>query len=287
MNNHRGVLWIVAGICLSALAWAQNAGQRPKTDWLVPRLHFIHGDSSSDPVRLYFERTMDFTVQKLEIKGLRVKGWGVVMVGTKSELEITLGLKPGDDVEFDHVQITDAQSVRHTVFVGPNRVLYLKPQPEALGLERLESAPGVGMYLGMQVFNTTDAKGQARDVTILGLEYAPKAISTRHVLLQPRFDPAWFGSLEDWANANVSDPRSIPSGNAMMDSSAINLTVRPSRGFSVAVIEASLRHSCLRKLPEHTRTQAYWQPVIKYRVGQGPAQWYPLPSPVLADLCLN
>lgn len=266
--------WIVfLAIGLSALVFAQ-----PREQWLVPKSHFLYSNDS-EPVRMYFQKNANFSIQKLEIKGLRVKNWAFVTVFQKTWLQFSLLLKPGADQEFDHLHITDQKGVLHSVFVGPNRVMSFKPSPtDDLGFERLESSPIQGVFLAAQLFNQTDFGQQPQEITILGIEYAPKALSGR-VLLEPYYDPRWFEWLYEWSSLNLNtknpDSNPLPRGVRFEDSRALNLKIKPSFGMSIAVLTTSkTRFPCSIK--------AYWQVLIKYRLGNGSVRYYPVPieSPI-------
>jgi hypothetical protein len=260
---------------LETLALAQNLGQ-----WLVPKSHFLYSNDTQ-PLRVYFQKNADFSLQKLEIKGLQVKNWAFVTVFQTTWLQFTLLLKPGADQEFDHLQITDQKGILHSVFVGLNRVMSFKPSPtDDLGFERLESLPTQGVFLAAQLFNQTDLGQQPQELTILGIEYAPKALSGR-VLLEPYFDPRWFEWLYEWSSLHLNNqnPESnpLPRGVRFENSGVLNVKIKPSFGVSIAVLKPSkTRFPC--------SSQAYWQVLIKYRLGNGGVRYYPVPieSPISA-----
>lgn len=266
--------WILLFVMtLGTLALAQNP-----TQWLIPKSHFLYS-TDAQPLRVYFQKNADFSLQKLEVKGLRVKNWAFVTVFQKTWLQFTLLLKPGADQEFDHLHITDQKGVLHSVFVGANRVMSFKPSPtDDLGFERLESLPAQGVFLAAQLFNQTDFGRQPQEITILGIEYAPKALSGR-VLIEPYYDPHWFEWLYEWSSLNLDtkNPKShpLPRGVRLENSGALNLKIRPSFGISIAVLTTSkTRFPCSNR--------AYWQVLIKYRLGNSSVRYYPVPieSPI-------
>jgi hypothetical protein len=268
------------------------------TTWLVPKLHFVFGYEQGEPVQMYFQRTSTFDAKKLEIKsvsvpGLKVRSWQLFEAFGKPLLEIDFQPKPGDDVNFDTIQIKDTRGREFTVDVGPNRVMYLKPKAKyELNFELLEQIPNNRLYLAMQFFNDS-----SQTVTINRIIYAPTIASTNRILLNPAFDGTWFTKLELWSRAQVKDLTllpPLPDKAKYADANNLNLQIKPSRGFSAAIVEPSLKakYSCLRlpaaKRPDPKIRQdnAYLQAVIEYRVGSGPKQLYPIPDAIQTDVCL-
>jgi hypothetical protein len=267
------------------------------TTWLVPKLHFIFGYEQGEPVQMYFQRTPAFDAKKLEIKsvtvpGLKVRSWQLFEAFGKPLLELDFEPKPGDDLNFDTIQISDGKQT-YTVSVGPNRVMYLKPKAKyELGFEVLEQIPNTRLYLAMQFFNDS-----SQTITINRIIYAPTIASTNRILLNPAYDSTWFTKLELWSRAQVKDVDLLPPLPAKAkyaDANNLNLQIKPSRGFSAAIVEPSLKakYSCLRlpaaKRPDPKIRQdnAYLQAVIEYRVGGGPKQFYPIPDSIQTDVCL-
>jgi hypothetical protein len=268
------------------------------TTWLVPKLHFIFGYEQGEPVQMYFQRTPVFDAQKLEIKsisvtGLKVRSWQLFEAFGKPLLEIDFEPKPGDDINFETIQIKDARGREFTVSVGPNRVMYLKPKAKyELNFELLEQIPNNRLYLAMQFFNDSP-----QTVTINRIVYAPKIASTNRILLNPAYDSTWFTKLELWSRALVTGSGvlpPLPDKANYADANNLNLNISPSRGFSAAIVEPSLKakYSCLRLPaakrpdPKVRRDNAYLQGVIEYRVGSGPKQLYPIPDSIQTDVCL-
>ena len=268
------------------------------TNWLIPKMHFVFGHEQGEPVQMYFQRTPAFDAQKLEIKGIRVPGlkvksWQLFEAFGKPLLELDFEPKPGDDINFDGIQIKDARGREYTVNVGPNRVMYLKPKPKyELSFEILEQIPNSRLYLAMQFFNDSP-----QPVTINRIIYAPTVASTNRILLNPAYDDAWFTKLELWSRALVKDLDllpPLPDKTKYANANNLNLQIKPSRGFSAAIVEPSLqaKYSCLR-LPTAKRPDpkirhdnAYLQSVIEYRVGTGPKQLHPIPDAIQTDVCL-
>jgi hypothetical protein len=266
-------------------------------NWLVPKLHFVLGFENGEPVQVYFQRMPAFEAQKLEIKnvtvpGLKVRSWQLFEAFGKPLLEINFQPKPGDDVNFDSIQISDSKRT-YAVSVGPNRVMYLKPKAKyELNFELLEQIPNNRLYLAMQFFNDS-----SQTVTINRIVYAPTIASTNRILLNPAFDGTWFTKLELWSRAQVKDVDllpPLPDKAKYADANNLNLQIKPSRGFSAAIVEPSLKakYSCLRlpaaKRPDPNirRDNAYLQSVIEYQVGTGPKQLYPIPDAIQTDVCL-
>jgi hypothetical protein len=267
------------------------------TTWLVPKMHFIFGYEQGEQVQMYFQRTPAFNAKKLEIKsvtvpGLKVRSWQLFEAFGKPLLELGFEPKPGDDVNFDTIQISDNKQT-YTVSVGPNRVMYLKPKAKyELGFEVLEQIPNSRLYLAMQFFNDS-----SQTVTINRIIYAPKIASTNRILLNPAYDSTWFTKLELWSRALVKDVDllpPLPDKATYANANNLNLQIKPSRGFSAAIVEPSLKakYSCLRLPaakrpdPKIRRDNAYLQAVIEYRVGSGPKQFYPIPDSIQTDVCL-
>ncbi len=274
--------WIVfLAIGLSALAFAQT-----RELWLIPKSHFLY-THDGQPLRLYFQKNMNFKILKLEIKGLRVQNWSFMTDFQKTWLELILLLKPGIDYEFDHLQITDLKGVEHSVFVGLNRVMSFKPSPtDDLSFERLESSPMQGVFFAGQFFNLTDLSNHPREISILAVEYAPRALSGQ-VLLEPNYNPHWFDWLFDWSSRQLGskDPESspLPRGVRFEDSRALKLNIKPSFGASIAILTSSITPGFLCSgIPS---AQIYWQILIKYRLSTGELRYYPIPikSPMAAD----
>jgi hypothetical protein len=266
-------------------------------NWLIPKLHFVLGFETGEPVQMYFQRTPTFDTKKLEIKsvtvpGLKVRSWQLFEAFGKPLLEIDFQPKPGDDVNFDSIQISDSKHT-YTVSVGPNRVMYLKPKAKyELNFELLEQIPNNRLYLAMQFFNDS-----SQTVTINRIIYAPTIASTNRILLNPAYDSTWFTKLELWSRAQVKDVDllpPLPDKAKYADANNLNLQIKPSRGFSAAIVEPSLKakYSCLRlpaaKRPDPNirRDNAYLQSVIEYQVGTGPKQLYPIPDAIQTDVCL-
>ena len=281
---------IVFGVMFLALmvgfSSAQNtSATRASTDVLEPRMHLVYGHESGDPVRLYFDLKRPLELKGVEVSGLRLREWRVFTAFGKPSLELTVSMKPGLDAEFDTIALKlPSGAVR--VAVGPNRVIYLKPRDRyEISFERMEQLPNQRLYLGMRVFNDAD-----QNVTIERIIYAPRAASTNQILVNPAYDDAWFDKLESWSR--TANPNILPAGARWMDASRLNLRVPPSRGFSAAIVETSLKpaFSCLRKgvppNPNKRRDSAFLQGLIQYRVGNGPVQTYPIPDDILAEVCL-
>jgi hypothetical protein len=289
---------ILVLLASTVLLMSVSSAPVPKINhWLVPKMHFLLGHEAGEPVQMYFQRTPAFDAQKLEIKSVSVKGlkfqsWQLFEAFGQPLLELHFQPKPGDDLNFDSIQITDGKQT-YSVNVGPNRVMYLKPKAKyELAFEVLEQIPNSRLYLAMQFFNDS---GQT--VTINRIVYAPSIVSTNRILLNPAYDSTWFTKLEVWSRALVNDVNllpPLPDKAKYADANNLNLQIKPSRGFSAAIVEPSLKakYSCLRlpvaKRPDPNIRQdnAYLQGVIEYRVGTGPKQLYPIPDSIQTDVCL-
>ena len=294
-RNLSKILFAISSALL--LMTALSAPAPRIANWLIPKLHFVLGHETGEPVQMYFQRTPAFDAQKLEIKsvtvpGLKVRSWQLFEAFGKPLLEINFEPKPGDDVNFESIQISDDKRT-YTVNVGPNRVMYLKPKAKyELSFEVLEQIPNTRLYLAMQFFNDS-----SQTVTINRIIYAPAIASTNLIMLNPAYDGTWFTKLELWSRALVKDVDllpPLPDKARYADANNLNLQIKPSRGFSAAIVEPSLKakYSCLRlpaaKRPDPNirRDNAYLQSVIEYRVGTGPKQLYPLPDVSQTDVCL-
>jgi hypothetical protein len=272
---------IFLALGLSALALAQT-----RELWLIPKSHFLY-THDGQPLRLYFQKNTNFEIQKLEIKGLRVQNWSFMTDFQRTWLEFILLLKSGTDLEFDHVRITDSKGVLHSVFVGLNRVMSFKPNPtDDLSFERIESSPMQGVFFTGQFFNQTDQSNHPQEITILAVEYAPRALSGQ-VLLEPNYNPRWFDWLFDWSSRQLGgkdlESNPLPRGVKFEDSRALKLNIKPSFGASIAILISSISPGFLCSgIPS---AQIYWQILIKYRLGSGEVRYYPIPtiSPMAAD----
>jgi hypothetical protein len=294
-RNLSKILFAISSVILLMTAFSAPAPRI--NNWLIPKLHFVLGFETGEPVQMYFQRTPAFEAQKLEIKsvtvpGLKVRSWQLLEAFGKPLLEIDVQPKPGDDVNFDSIQISDSKHT-YIVSVGPNRVMYLKPKAKyELSFEVLEQIPNNRLYLAMQFFNDS-----SQTVTINRIIYAPTIASTNRILLNPAYDSTWFTKLELWSRALVKDAGllpPLPDKAKYADANNLNLQIAPSRGFSAAIVEPSLKakYSCLRLPaakrpdPKIRRDNAYLQSVIEYRVGTGPKQLYPIPDAIQTDVCL-
>jgi hypothetical protein len=248
---------------------------------LEARVHFLHGWEGGDPILLYYRIT---NKERLEPKTLRagalpIKRFGTIEAFGKRELEIIVEPKLGLDVTFDTLTIDGSK-----VSVKPSRVLYLKPKTEfEINYERMEQLPNKSLFLGMRIFNDSP-----KTVVIEKILYAPKGVSSDRVLINEKFDPAFFSTLETWArNGGVG----VPKGTTLKNSSALGLKVAPGKAFGAAVVNASFQKafSCeaknVRRDPKLRFDTAYLSPIIIYRVGEGQPQSYPIPDQIIADLC--
>jgi hypothetical protein len=297
-RNLSKILFAISSVILLMTAFPTFSVPTPQiTNWLIPKLHFVLGFEHGEPVQMYFQRTPAFDAKKLEIKsvkvpGLKVRSWQLFEAFGKPLLEIDFQPKPGDDVNFESIQIRDSKHT-YTVSVGPNRVMYLKPKAKyELNFDLLEQIPNNRLYLAMQFFNDS-----SQTVTINRIIYAPTIASTNRILLNPAYDSTWFTKLELWSRALVKDVSllpPLPEKAKYVDANNLNLQIKPSRGFSAAIVEPSLKakYSCLRLPvakrpdPKIRRDNAYLQSVIEYRVGTGPKQLYPIPDAIQTDVCL-
>jgi hypothetical protein len=275
-------------VLIAGFSSAQNTGATQlRTDLLVPRMHFVYGHESGDPVRLYFDLKRPLEPKGVEVAGLRLREWRMLTAFGKPSLELTVDMKPGLDTEFDTVTLKLPSGTVRAV-AGPNRVIYLKPRDRyEISFERMEQLPNQRLYLGMRIFNDAD-----QIITIERIIYAPKAASTNQMLVNPAYEDEWFDQLERWSKAGTSASSALPRGAKWMDAGKLNLRVQASRGFSAAIVESSFKpaFSCLRKgvppNPNKRRDSAFLQGLIQYRVGNGLLQTYPIPDDVMAEVCL-
>lgn len=270
---------IGSGLIGSALIGSALAG--PKPTWLEPKMHLLHG-FEDNLVIAYFQRNRVLEFSKLEItslngKPLRLKPWRTFRAFRQDLLEVTFDLRPGDDFEFDTLTLILKDGSKRAVYVGPNRVLYLKPKPKyAISFERAEQVVSDRLYLGMQVFNDS---GQA--ITIDRIEYAPSQASAQQILLEPRYDPSWFDQIEAWAQ----NERGLPERTKLANPNRLGLVLQPSRGFSAAITSTSIKAQYSCKTNFKRLDTAFLQALIVYRVGNGAQQTYPIPDDILADVC--
>jgi hypothetical protein len=273
--------WIVV---LSALiGFASSA---PIPPWLAPKIHLVKG-FESDPAIVQFDLRAPLKIKSIGVDlRLRVEGFEQLTAFGKTLLEIRLIPQPGADVEFDTITITDTTGVKMQVKVGPNRVLYLKPgQDDSVKFEEVVMIQAVpnGLFAAMRVFNDNPS-----DLIVDRIIYAPSALSTNRVLLRDSYDTAWMGKLDAWSQ-RVADGGSAvtpPEGARFADATHLNVSVKPSRGFSFAVVAPSLKPGVLCPTGASNRVSAYLLPVVEYHIAGGPRQRFPIPTDVITDLCI-
>jgi hypothetical protein len=251
---------------------------------LEPRVHLVHGDPNGDPILVYYEVKRPLELKSVNVPGLPIRSWRFVTAFSKRSLEIEIIPKAGLNLEWNALRVVDSANRQRTLGVAPGRAMTIpRRQAYEINFERMEQQPSTRLYLGLRIFN--DA---AQPVTIEKFIYAPSAAATNRILVQPRYDKAWFTQLETWTKQNGS---ALPEGSSLMNSNALNLTILPSRGFSAAVVAQSFKpeFSCTRagieRDPGKRVDSAYLQPIIQYRVGNGKPLFYPIPDAIIADLC--
>jgi hypothetical protein len=266
---------------LVVLAFGALASSSLNTPILEPRMYLLYGFETGDPVRVYFERQQKLEFKTLRVPGLSLKHWGYLTAFGKDLLELEFKITPKMDAEFDSVVVTDSKNVTQKIDVGPSRIMYLKPKKDyEISFEVMEQIPNQRLFLSINMFNDS-----AQNVTIEQLIYAPKTASTNQILLNPNYDPKWFSKLEAWSKTN--DSAALPTGSNFANSSKLNLKLEPGKGFSAAVVAASFQEKLLCKKGLNAKLEAvFLQPVVKYRVGNGKSQLYPIPDNVQANVCL-
>jgi hypothetical protein len=266
---------------LATLAFGALATSSPNTPILEPRMYLLNGFETGDPVLMYFERTQKLEFKNVRIPGLTLKHWGYLTAFGKDLLELEFKIEPNMDVEFDSVLVTDLKNLTQKIFVGPSRILYLKPKKDyEINFEVMEQIPNQRLFLGINLFNDVSSP-----VTIEQLIYAPKTASTNQILLNPNYDPKWFSKLEAWSKTNNN--AAPPAGSSFINSSKLNLKLEPGKGFSAAVVAASFQAKLLCQKGFNAKLEGvFLQPIVKYRVGNGKSQLYPIPDNVQANVCL-
>jgi hypothetical protein len=273
--------WLI--LLMSGLIGSGQAG--PKPTWLEPKMHLLHGFEGNLAIA-YFNRTStngkplefsNLTITSLGGKPVRLKPWRTFRAFRQDLLEITFDLNPGDDFEFDTLNLILKGGSKRAVYVGPNRVLYLKPKPQyEISFERSEQVVSDRLYLGMQIFNDS-----SQAITIERIEYAPSRASAQQILIEPRYDPSWFDQIEAWAQHE----RGLPKRTKLANPNRLGLVLQPSRGFSAAITSTSIKAQYSCKTDFKRLDTAFLQALIVYRIGNGAQQTYPIPDDILAGVC--
>ena len=253
---------------------------------LAPKIHLVNGNES-EPAILQFEVRAPLEVKAISVDPrLRVAGFQRLTAFGQTLLEIRLIPRPGADVEFDAITVTDAKNVRTRIPVGPNRVLYLKPGlDDSVKFEEVVmiQAPPNGLLAAMRVFNDNPA-----DLTVDRIVYAPSALASNRVLVRASYDTAWMDKLDVWSQ-RVSDGASDlmpPEGASFADATRLKLRVKPSRGFSFAVVAPSLKPGVLCGKRPVKGVSAYLVPVVEYHIAGGVEQRFAVPSEVITNFCI-
>jgi hypothetical protein len=251
---------------------------------LEPRVHLLHGAVGGDPMLVYYESKTPLELRTLNIPGVPIRSWRFMTAYGKRSLEIELVSKPGLNVEWDKLNVTDLSGKARVLGVAPSRAIVVQERDRyELSYERLEQEPSARLYLGLRIFNDAN-----ETITVDKFIYAPGQVSANRILLEPRYDPKWFTKLETWGKSKDDTP---PDGATLADSSQLNLKIPLSKGFSAAIVGSSFKpaFSCARagvkRDPSKRVDSAYLQPLIQYRVGNGAPQFYPVPDAIIADLC--
>ncbi len=269
-------------VLLALIGFASSAPVQP---WFTPKIHVVNG-FESEPAIVQFELRAPLEIKAISINPhLRVQGFERINAFGKNLLEIRLIPQPGADVEFDSITITDVKGVQTRVPVGPNRVLYLKPgQDDSVKFEEVVmiQAPPNGLFAAMRVFNDNP-----KDLIVDRIIYAPSALATNRVLVRASYDTTWMGKLDAWSQrvadgANATTP---PEGASFADATKLNVSVKPSRGFSFAVVAPSLKPGVLCPKDSSNRVAAYLLPVVEYHIVGGSRQRFAVPTEVITDLC--
>jgi hypothetical protein len=263
------------------LAFSVSINQSPNKPILEPRMYLLNGFENGDPVLMYFERIQKPEFRTVRVPGLTLKHWDYLTAFGKDLLELEFKITPNMDAKFDSVVVTDSKNVTQKIYVGPSRIMYLKPKKDyEISFEVMEQIPNQRLFLSINFFNDS-----SKPVTIEQLIYAPKTASTNQILLNPNYDPKWFSKLEAWSKTNNNT--ALPAGSNFANSSNLNLKLEPGKGFSAAVVAASFQAKLLCQKGLNAKLEAvFLQPVVKYRVGNGKSQLYPIPDNVQANVCL-
>jgi hypothetical protein len=272
----------LACICiLVTLAFGALATSSPNKQILEPRMYLLYGFETGDPVRVYFERKQKPEFKTVRVPGLALKHWGYLTAFGKDLLELEFKITPNMDAEFDSITVTDSKNITQKVYVGPSRIMYLKPKKEyEINFEVMEQIPNQRLFLGINLFNDVSSP-----ITIEQVIYAPRAAITNQVLLNPNYDPKWLSKLEAWSKTN--NTKALPQGTRFANSRNLNLKLEPGKGFSVAVVAASFQARLLCQKGLNTKLESvFLQPIVKYRVGNEKSQLYPIPDNVQANVCL-
>jgi hypothetical protein len=257
---------------------------------LEPRVHFVHGWESGDPVSLFYQIPQDLVpnepfgtktggdaIKSVSVSGLPLLGWGLVNSFGRRELELKVALKAGLDAKFSSLKINGSN-----VAVAPTRVLYLKPESlYPISFEKLEQQPNERLFMAMRIFNDSPDT-----VFIDKILFAPEGVTNNKVLVQPKYDSEFFRDLEKWV---AGERKTYPNGAKLENSNALNVKILPSRGFGAAIVDSSIKYSCKTRKRSRDPAKRYdtffSQPVVVYRVGNGKAKFYPIPDQIIADIC--
>jgi hypothetical protein len=286
-SMHKKICFVQLGLLLLGLA--ASAAPAPL---LEPRVHFVHGWEGGDPLSLFYQIPQSLVpntplgsktgggvlqIKTVTVSGLPLLGWGVVQPFSRRELELKVKLKAGLDVSFSSLKVNGA-----TVAVAPSRVLYLKPQTAyPLSFEKLEQQPNERLFMAMRIFNDSP-----ETITIEKILYAPEAVSSAKVLVQPKYDSEFFREVEKWVSG---ESKAYPNGASLQNSNKLNLKILPSRGFGAAIVDASVAYSCKTRKRPRDPARRYdtfvSQPIVVYRLGNGKSAFYPIPDQIIADIC--
>ena len=266
---------------VSLLVFGALVFSSPSKPLLEPRMYLLYGFETGDPVLVYYQRNLKLEFQDVKVPGLTLKRWGYLTAFGKDLLELEFKIKAGQDAEFDSLIVQDLKGNSQKVFVGPSRILYLKPKKDyEINFEVIEQIPNQQLFFSINLFNDV-----ALPVTIEQLIYAPRVASTNQILFSPNYDPNWFAKLEAWSKTN--DSSQLPKGARFANSSNLNLKLEPGKGFSAAVVAASFQPKLLCKKGLNSKLESvFLQAVVKYHVGNGKSQLYPIPDNVQASVCL-
>jgi hypothetical protein len=267
------VVWVISFVALVISS--------PNQAILEPRMYLLYGFETGDPVRVYYERKQKLEFKTVRVPGLALKDWGYLTAFGKDLLELEFKMPLNMDAEFNSIIVTDSNNKTQKLFVGPSRIISLKPKTDyEINFEVMEQIPNQRLFLGINLFNDVSSP-----VTIEALIYAPSAASTNQILLSPNYDPKWLSKLEAWSKTN--DIKALPQGTRFANSSKLNLKLEPGKGFSAAVVAPSFQAKLLCQKGLNAKLESvFLQPVVKYRVGNGKSQLYPIPDNVQANVCL-
>ncbi len=271
----RATLLLVAfALCMRATHLALATAPAPL---LIPQAHFLHGFEKSYVV-MQFVAPKEFDVARILLpKGLTLKQQEFIHAFEKIQFELQIEPSPGADVNFDGLTIVDHAGKQQLVFVGPNRVRYLKPvHQNDLGFDLITQVPLGGVVQAVHVYNQT-----AQPLELLSWDYAPDAMMAGKVLFQNGYEANWFEALEKFMRDGGRGI--LPNRTFVAKSQALNIVLQPGRSTSLAVTRSSFiaPYDCSTG---KTERRSQLSGIIRYRVGKA-LRAYAIPDDVMYPVC--